>query len=1084
MQAPLTVYRASAGSGKTFTLAVEYISLLIRNPKAYEHILAVTFTNKATEEMKMRIISQLYGISHELHDSMGYLQKVMEKTGMERKQVVERAGIALQLLIHNYNYFRVQTIDAFFQTVLRNLARELELTANLRVDLNDRQVEEQAVDEMIESLDSDARVLNWIHDYIDKNIKEDLNWNVIGDIKRFGMNIFKDFYKKHSDELDKLMKSDKFFESYTHQLRQRRDTIQNDRFSDAKRMLLLLKTYGFDDPSYYKFGDKGTVLKYITTQATQKKFDNSPTPARVQDFIDDPEKMAANHPDRQRFLQFAESQLIPKLKAYEEKRKKGWFAYQSALLTLRHLSQLRLLHAIAAAVDSINSENNRFQLSNTQSLLNALIKDSDSPFIFEKIGAQLKHIMIDEFQDTSRIQWENFKVLLGNCMAQEGSHDLIVGDVKQSIYRWRSGDWRLLNDIESEFAAGQIVTEPLKTNYRSDQLVVEFNNAFFRRAVEVTLSELENDKIEGFEQLAKAYQKDDLEQLVHKQNRQGYIHVELLPSKDYREQVMERLLDNVDRLLGQGVRLQDIAILVRANSEAQSIADLFMQERPQLRLVSDEAFRLDASLTVNIIISALRAIIHPDDILTKAQLAKAYHMQVLGEDMSDADLFVGKSVNELLPADFLQDTNLKTMPIADLTDRIYDIFQLRLIKHQSAYVCAFYDVLTTFMKDNTSSIDFFLREWDENLHEKTIQSDETDGIRIITIHKSKGLEFDHVLIPFCDWQLERSPTIWCERKSEDPFDKLPIIPIDFSKNSMTGTVYEADYKEEHLQNVVDNMNLLYVAFTRAGKSLIITGKRMSKNRIKAKAESITSFNRSEVIEESLPKLQESLEGSILSGLDKQDEPIVFHWESAPASTSKEKDGAPTTNVFLTPVVPHTVQIETFRSPVEFRQSDKSREFVSSDDEDAPSLTYIKLGNILHSLFSTIRTIDDIEPKLRELELEGIIYDDEVSAEEIRQKLNLALQDTQVRSWFDPKWQVFNECAILEKQDGKIPFREYRPDRVISDGNQMIVIDFKFGAPHSGYRQQVKNYMRLLHQMGHHQVKGYLWYVLRQQVEEV
>lgn len=210
MSAPLTIYKASAGSGKTFTLAIEYISLLIRNPKSYEQILAVTFTNKATEEMKMRIVSQLYGISLRLPDSDNYLKAVMKKTGKTESVVVERAGIALHLLIHNYNHFRVQTIDAFFQSVLRNLARELELTANLKVDLNDNMVEEQAVDELIESLDSDARVLHWIHDYIDKNIKDDLSWNVIGDIKKFGMNIFRDFYKVHADELDELMKNEKF----------------------------------------------------------------------------------------------------------------------------------------------------------------------------------------------------------------------------------------------------------------------------------------------------------------------------------------------------------------------------------------------------------------------------------------------------------------------------------------------------------------------------------------------------------------------------------------------------------------------------------------------------------------------------------------------------------------------------------------------------------------------------------------------------------------------------------------------------------------------------------------------------------
>ena len=224
----LIVYKASAGSGKTFTLAIEYISLLINNPKSYENILAVTFTNKATEEMKMRILSQLYGISKKLPDSNNYLKMVMKKTGKSENEVIKNASIALSYLIHNYNYFRVQTIDAFFQSILRNLARELDLTANLRIDLNDRQVEEYAVEELIESLEQGDKVLDWIREYIDSNISEERNWNIIGEIKKFGMNIFKDFYKEHRKELDDLMKNDKFFNDYRKSLNTRMKIISDD----------------------------------------------------------------------------------------------------------------------------------------------------------------------------------------------------------------------------------------------------------------------------------------------------------------------------------------------------------------------------------------------------------------------------------------------------------------------------------------------------------------------------------------------------------------------------------------------------------------------------------------------------------------------------------------------------------------------------------------------------------------------------------------------------------------------------------------------------------------------------------------
>lgn len=1081
---PLTVYKASAGSGKTFTLAIEYISLLINNPKSYENTLAVTFTNKATEEMKMRIISQLYGISKGLPDSSDYLCMVMKKTGKSEGEVVMNASIALSYLIHNYNYFRVQTIDAFFQGVLRNLARELDLTANLRIDLNDRQVEEQAVEELIESLETGDKVLEWIREYIDSNIKEDLGWNIIGEIKKFGTNIFRDFYKNNRDSLNELMRSEKFFADYTKNLKGRRDRIRNDITNKAKDILSVLNAHSLNDYAYINYGDRGSVLSYINKVANGT-FDGCETPKRVQDCLKDPAKWAKKKTGREKELtELADTCLNDKLQMLEDTRRKNWKDYQSAILTLRHLNQLRLLHAIDEVVDEINKSANRFQLSNTQTLLNSLVRDSDSPFIFEKIGAQLKHIMIDEFQDTSTIQWENFKILLSNCIAQQGSRNLIVGDVKQSIYRWRSGDWKLLNNIDKEFHKELMTVMPLDTNYRSEQKIVEFNNTFFEEAVKATVEELRRDGINGYEQLAKAYDTDGLRQFANKQNSKGYVRIELLPSAEYRENVMQKLLETVDDMIERGIKEKNIAILVRANSDIQQIADMFMSERPGIKLVSDEAFRLDASVAVNIIIHALKLLVYPDDVLTKAKLAKIYNTNIRQENGNKKIIFTADNLDNLLPGAFLGEfAELSTMPVIDIVDRIYTIFGLSYLKDQSAYMCAFYDCMSDFLRDNNADLMKFLNEWDESLHEKTIQSDETNGIRIISIHKSKGLEFDNVIIPLCDWQLERGNTIWCGKKDMDPYDKLPIVPIDYSKKNMAGTVYEEDYKEEHLQNTVDNMNLLYVAFTRAGKNLVITGKRMSADRKKKKIAQITSVNRSEVLEECIEKVAERLGNTSLEGIDNSGEELRFEYgELYVPQKEDQKGNIQTQNVFTAPIEPHKINIETFNNPVEFRQSNKSKEFVSGED-DSPTLTYVKLGNILHELFSTIRTTDDIEPRLKELELEGVIYDDELSVEKIRSKLDKALSNKTVREWFSDKWTLYNECTILTK-DASGSLVEYRPDRVMSDGGRTIVVDFKFGTPRKEYHEQVRNYMDLLSGMGNNNVSGYIWYVLRNETVAV
>ena len=269
MEKALTVYKASAGSGKTFTLASEYITLVVKNPQDYKKILAVTFTNKATQEMKTRILSQLYGIAHNLPDSQAYLEQVLRKTGLPEATIREKAADALSLLTHHYNEFRVQTIDAFFQSVLRNLARELNLTANLRIDLNDEQVEAQAVDELINSLEEGEEVLGWIRDYIDKNIEDDQGWNVIEQIKDFGKNIFKDFYKDHKSELDNCFSEKSFFNDFITDLRKKRAQALKKLNDHAKQMLQKIREANVDNQILFNGKSRGIYPYIVKLQCTK-----------------------------------------------------------------------------------------------------------------------------------------------------------------------------------------------------------------------------------------------------------------------------------------------------------------------------------------------------------------------------------------------------------------------------------------------------------------------------------------------------------------------------------------------------------------------------------------------------------------------------------------------------------------------------------------------------------------------------------------------------------------------------------------------------------------------------------------------
>ena len=1112
MEEHLTVYRASAGSGKTFTLAVEYISLLVKDPENYQHILAVTFTNKATQEMKMRILSQLYGIANSLQSSQQYFNKVKEKTNMPDVVIRNNARAALTLLIHRYNNFRILTIDAFFQQVLRNLAHELGQTANLRVDLNNEEITEKAVDQMIESLEKGQPVLQWISTYINNSIEDDNGWNIIGKIKTFGTNIFKDFYKAHEANLKEQLSNADDFKVYETTLRKRRNDIRKTFNGKAKSILNEIKNANLDIPSNYRSG----LYKYLTDSAIAP-LTNKPLKAGVLKANESPQNWTSSKcakADKQQIETLAAEVLSAQLSELIAYNNDNWNEFQSIQLTLSHLSELRLLHAIADAVDNLTKDTNRFMLSNTQALLKELIADSDTPFIFERIGARLKHVMIDEFQDTSTIQWQNFQVLLANCMAQELSQNLIVGDIKQSVYRWRQGDWGILNNIEKSFAHQKIRLETLDYNYRSEKRIIDFNNAFWEQCVANTAKEVAQDDAEKAEIVQKAY--EDVAQKTHKTTENGFVKISLYPSKSMKDAVLEELIETIKELFNNGYggkNQSKIAILVRSKSNIQDIVNALLQSfGNEINIVSDEAFRLDASLSVNIIVSAMHLLTHPDDVLTRGKLVKLYNQEVLKKPLTDTDLLVSinesnnidtknidkkerrklateqqmAKLNSQLPPEYVANRELLLgLPIVDLVDKLFMLFGLDQLEGQSSYICTLYDTLNDFLKDHTADIDDFINEWENSLSSKTIQSDEIEGIRIMTIHKSKGLEFDNVIIPFCNWEMEKKGTLWCETKNKPaPYNKLPLLPIDFSRDKLIGTVFEDDYKEEHFQNIVDNLNLLYVAFTRASKNLFVFGLRQGKTTLDNIAKGTPPGNRSYAIELALRQVSEQLEGSSLSFPDDIGSEIHFEYGTLVPETH-EKEHAVADNPFLIKPDKHIVSIATYPQAATFKQSNKSIEFVKGEDVDPSDRTrYIKIGNVLHQLFSTIYTTADIPTRLNELEQQGIIYNDEITSAQLRTRIEDAITNPQVQEWFSKRWQLYNECTILEYNKDTNEMEEHRPDRVMTDGKEFVVVDFKFGKEREEYKKQVQQYMEILIRMGHKKVSGYLWYVVKNNVVEV
>ena len=1053
----LLVYKASAGSGKTFTLAVEYIKLLILNPRAYQHILAVTFTNKATAEMKERILSQLYGIQTGDKDSEAYLERIKEETGKTEEEIRTAAETALGYMLHDYSRFRVETIDSFFQSVMRNLARELELSPNLNIELNNTEVLSDAVDSMIEKLGPTSPVLTWLLDYINERIADDKRWNVSDEVKNFGRNIFDEGYIEKGEGLRQRLRTPDTIKEYRKQLKALETEIleQMKGFYDQFEGELDSHALTADDlkngsrgiGSYFRKLNNGILSNDIRNVTVEKCLEDAKNWAT---------KTSPRYGD---IIALAGSSLMRILEDAENLRPKNNLLLNSCRLSLQHLNKVQLLANIDEEVRQLNHDNNRFLLSDTNALLHQLVKDGDSSFVFEKIGTNIRNVMIDEFQDTSRMQWGNFKLLLLEGLSQ-GSNSLIVGDVKQSIYRWRNGDWGILNGLNDYIEHFKICVKTLATNRRSETTIIRFNNQVFTAAAEYLNGIYKQQLGKDCEDLQKAYA--DVVQESPRTTEKGYVKVSFLEpdeEHDYTEQTLISLGDEVKRLLASGINLNDITILVRKNKNIPRIADYFDKEL-HYKIVSDEAFRLDASLAICMMIDALRYLSNENNRIARAQLAVAYQNEVLQKRL-DINTLLLHPVEDYLPPVFLEKlSELRLMPLYELLEELFSIFEMSRIQQQDAYLFAFFDAVTNYLQSNSSELDSFLRHWNETLCSQTIPSGEVDGIRIFSIHKSKGLEFHTVLLPFCDWKLENETNnqlVWCTPQ-EAPFNALDILPINYS-TQMAESIYGNDYLHERLQLWVDNLNLLYVAFTRAGKNLIIWSKKGQKGTM------------SELLTNALPVV------ALKEGIDWEED----CYEQGELCPSEEKKTKVSTNKLTRKPDKLPIHMESMRHDIEFRQSNRSADFIQGIEEDESSDRFINRGRMLHTLFSAIETADDIEPAIERLVFEGVIRDQD-KEEMTREVAHKAFSLPEIQEWYSGEWTLFNECAIVYKERGVLQTR--RPDRVMMKDGQVVVVDFKFGKENSKYNKQVKSYMQLLAQMGYKNITGYLWYVDEERIVKV
>ena len=1068
MERTLKIYRASAGSGKTFTLALEYMKLLVENPYSYRNILAVTFTNKATGEMKERILGKLYGVANGLDDANDYLEKLVEQLpGISRETIIKNAGKALELILHDYGHFRIQTIDAFFQTVLRSLAKELELNGDMEISLDGETLLEDAVDSYIRNLDPEPKEIAPILNFIEDKLSAGSDWHVSNDLKEFAKNILREEYQQRGETLRTEMEADGgvLLKEFYHKISEKRHKIVQ-RAKDIGNAFF--KIAADENLTVNDFNGKSRGIWSVFTKLKNGDYPTiSETNAAL---IENPGKIS---PVCTKNIEIAG--FIKEIKSlYHEKN--------NCDLSLKHYHQLGMLNSIAKTLKDENERENRFLLAETTHLLSRMI-EKNTTFIFEKIGTEIDHIFIDEFQDTSKLQWSCFKVLLEEVLAR-GNFNLIVGDVKQSIYRWRNSDWNIMNSIGTQFRNDQITfadqsvktdgKEFFSTNYRSDSNIVTFNNALYSNAIQTISSEYKNalgDK--KLQELITAY--EDVEQALPEWKKPdcGYAEIRIIEKEDKKKKLkdyaIKQLMDTLDRLINEeNILPGDIAILMRYKNGMKDIVEAFNERFPDIKIVSDEAYRLSSSLTLQLVISAMRYIASPEDRVNVANLAKLYAKVIDGSDETFGNFDYNNEISELLPAEFIEKlTYFQSLPIYELIEQLLQEFGMSEEKNEEAYIYAFLDHASQYLTNRVSDLNAFIEAWDNEICEKSIPAEDVNSVRLMTIHKSKGLEFHTVIIPLCDWLLtgDSRNSLWCEPK-EAPYDTLSLISVPLKKD-MLDSIYKEDYNKEQLYQIVDNLNILYVATTRAKSNLIMfsdatggTGETVSKtlNAVVTKLKTLEGSKFENGVYEfgSIVKSKTGKE-------DKDDDKEKKNpFESKPKSIRQ-------------PFVYHDNRIT-------FRQSKELARFLATDKDEEKQLKKIAEGELLHLVMSGINRAEDLTKVLDRLTIEGLIASEE-DYNRIKNLVGKAISDPKAKDWFSDKYKLYNECTILVSNNKEAA---RRPDRVMIRGNEAIVVDYKFAKENEEYKKQVRRYMELLLQMGYENVKGYLWYISenKNKIEEV
>ncbi|MGN1212353.1 MAG: UvrD-helicase domain-containing protein [Candidatus Cryptobacteroides sp.] len=1040
----MEIMRASAGSGKTYSLTKKYIELLLsgNDPYAYRHILAVTFTNKATDEMKSRILKELYVLSGN-PEASPYFQDFVPSLFSSPELLQKRAKDMLSGILHDYGAFAVSTIDRFFQQTLKAFAREIGQFASYRVELDRDAVVAESVDRILDSLSADSPVLlKWLTDNVLEQIEKGDRYNPDANLLKMAQRLFSVQRMEkagHREFDDAKAYSKENLAILRKRCRSVKEEFEGKVCEKAKSVTAAIRDADVTPEDFYR-----SFIKVVYSYESFGKdgFTDAPSDSFVTRASDSslwfPKAKAS------RLLPLVEPLLASPIEDFLSLFGRPYSLYRTSVIIDSQIYGLGVASELAESFKALMKEKNIICLDDSNAILKNIIDGSDTPFIYEKLGVKYEHFLLDEFQDTSRIQWENFLPLIHNSDDQNFDN-LIVGDVKQSIYRWRGSEWQMLqSEVAREFPACR--DHSLESNFRSQPAVVEFNNSFFSNAM-AYLDSLGN----GDSQYSLRDIYRDVVQKAARREGQGSVDVTFCESS----LELDKVLETVNSLVEAGAAYSDIAVLVRNNASGQEVANHLIENG--LEVATEDSLAVKSSLTVRRLVSLMSFSDNPDD-------------RVNGWLASSLGIEKPSSCNSLTE---MAEAILRSLETAD--PDTYD--------GETVYIQSFMDYLNEYSTEEGNNLRSFLKVWEE-ANPSISAAPSGNKVRVMTIHKSKGLDFPYVIVPFVEKiTMFKASDNWC-------FTSLgPDVPEEFDclfdvnlSEKCLSTLFADDYRRENEMQRIDNVNVLYVALTRAAKGMHLISSLPSKSFLKDLETGTAGRNTIRDCSHLLYWYSHCCHDSVLSLKDRGEWGETYGsgslWDFSIRSESREDDVIEKITGFPSIPLNGSSGIGPSKTRGRLRISSDASDFFSVEgDAGINSSTRVK-GVVLHEILSKVKAPSDLDAAVAQYSGNGWLDAEEASHA-------LALLSGRIRSaagrgWFPEEGAaVYNEVALIDT-DGA----EYRPDRVIDTRDGVIIVDYKFGSHHKSYESQVARYADLYRRMGMKIISASLWYVISDEVVDV